>query len=220
MKLREDAWKGESAYVIGGGSSLRGFDFGKLKAKRNRIAINRAWRDVYDAEIWFSEDHRVVTDLWGQDPAFQAFKGLKVLHALAVNFAQEALEADPTLTIIHRRRTDKYWSFSFDEGLSLSSCSGVGAINLAWLLGADPIYLLGFDCRSDGQVLQNYHDEYKNKGWDWITGGNKAEDFKSDMEHWVAPHVRDRAVVNVVNPEYPSALECWPTMTLGEVFGC
>lgn len=216
MQLREGAWSGQPCYIIGGGASLRGFDFSRLRGKKNRIVINRSWKDVYDAELWFSEDHRVVVDLWGKDPTFQAFKGTKVLHALAPAFAAEALAIDPTLHIIHRNRKDKYWSRSFDDGLSMSSCSGVGAINLAWLLGADPIYLLGFDCRSDGQVLQNYHDEYKQMGLDWIVGANKAEDFKSDLEIWVAPHVKDRKVINLINPSYPSALECWPKVPLME----
>lgn len=219
MQLKENVWKGQECFIVGGGASLKGFDFSKLKTKKNRIVINRAWRDCYDAEIWFSEDHRVVTELWGQDPTFQAFKGTKVLHALAKGFKEEVLAVDPTLCVLERKREDKYWSRSFHDGLSMSSCSGVGAVNLAWLLGADPIYLLGFDCRTDGNYVQNYHDDYKAKGWDWLTGGNKADIFKSDMELWVAHHVRDRAVVNVINPKLPSAVECWPTMTFDEVFG-
>jgi hypothetical protein len=216
MQLKENAWKDQPCYIIGGGASLRGFDFSLLKSKRNKIAINRAWKDVYDADIWFSEDHRVVVDLWGKDPLFQAFKGTKVLHALAKGFKEEVLEVDPTLCVIERKRQDKYWSRSFRDGLSMSSCSGVGAINIAWLLGADPIYLLGFDCRSDGQLVQNYHDDYKNKGFDWMVGANKAEEFKSDMELWVATHTQDRQIINLVNPAYPSAVECWPKVPLLE----
>ena len=210
MQLREGAWASEACYIIGGGASLKGFDFSRLKNKKNKIAINRAWKDVYDADIWFSEDHRVITDLWGADPMFQAFKGLKVLHALSPQCADEALAVDPTLTVIRRKREDKYWSRHFRDGLSMSSCSGVGAINIAYLLGAEPIYLLGFDCRTDGNYVQNYHDDYKQKGWDWMVGGNKADDFKSDMELWVAIHTRDRKIINLVNPALESAIECWP----------
>lgn len=216
MPLREGAWAGQPAYIVGGGASLFGFDFSKLKDKKNRIVINRAWKDVYDAEIWFSEDHRVVTELWGKDPFFQAFKGLKVLHALAPHCADEALAIDPTLTVIRRIREDKYWSKSFRDGLSMSSCSGVGAINLACILGADPIYLLGFDCRTDGNYIQNYHDEYKKMGWDWLTGGNKADIFKSDMELWVNLHTKDKRIINLINPHLPSAIDCWPKMTFDE----
>ena len=220
MPLRDGAWSKQPCYIVGGGASLKGFDFSRLAGKPNRIVINRAWKDIYDAEIWFSEDHRVVTELWGKDPAFQAFKGLKVLHALAPNCAKEALEVDPTLTIIPRVRQDKYWSTSIKHGLSMSSCSGVGAINLAWILGCNPIYLLGFDCRTDGNYLQNYHDDYRQMGWDWMTGGNKADDFKSDMELWVAHHTADRRIVNLINPKLPSAVECWPTKTFDEAFPC
>lgn len=220
MHLVEGAWSKQPCYIIGGGASLKGFDFLRLKGKPHKIAINRAWKDVYDADIWFSEDHRVVTELWGTDPLFQAFKGIKLLHALAPHCGKEALEADPTLTVIYRKREDKYWSRHFRDGLSMSSCSGVGAINVAWLLGADPIYLLGFDCRTDGNYLQNYHDDYKQKGWDWMTGGNKADDFKSDMELWVALHTGDRKIINLINPKLPSAIECWPRVPIDEVIPC
>ncbi len=218
MRLTEGAWAGEPCYVIGGGKSLSAFDFSKLRNVKNRIAINRSWKDCYDAEVWFSEDLRTITELWGHDPLFQSFKGIKVFHALAKGFKEQALEVDPTLHVIERKREDKYWSKSFKDGLSMSSCSGVGAVNLAWLLGADPIYLLGFDCRSDGALVQNYHSDYAEKGWDWQTGGNAADIFKSDMELWVHLHTQDRAVVNVINPKFPSAVECWPTMTFDEVF--
>lgn len=216
MQLREGAWSNEPCYIIGGGASLKGFDFSKLKDKKNRIAINRAWKDVYDAELWFTEDHRVIVDLWGKDPAFQAFRGIKVLHALAPHCATEALNVDPRIHVIPRKREDKYWSRAFKDGLSMSSCSGVGAINLACLLDANPIYLLGFDCRTDGNYVQNYHNDYQAMGWDWLTGGNRADDFKSDMELWVALHTKDRQIINLINPKLPSAIECWPKVPLEE----
>lgn len=218
IKLVEGAWAGQPAYVIGGGKSLSAFDFKKLRGVKNRVVINRAWKDCYEAEVWFSEDERVITEMWGEDPLFQTFKGLKVLHALAPGVKDRVLAVDPTLHVIERKREDKYWSRSFHDGLSMSSCSGVGAVNLVWLLGADPIYLLGFDCRTDGNFVQNYHKDYLEKGWDWQTGGNNAEVYKSDMELWVHLHTQDRAVVNVINPKLPSAVTCWPTMTFDEVF--
>lgn len=217
MKLREGAWGKQPCYVIGGGKSLADFEWETLSRVKNRITINRSWKDCYDAEIWFSEDHRVITELWGHDPLFQSFRGLKVLHALAPGFKEEVLAIDPTIHVIERKRQDKYWSKSFNDGLSMSSCSGVGAINLAWLLGADPIYLLGFDCRTDGNLMQNYHSDYERMGWDWKTGGNKADIFASDLTLWVAPHVKDRVVVNLINPKLPSAVECWPRVDWREV---
>lgn len=220
MKLVEGAWSKQPCYIVGGGASLSAFDFSLLSAKKNKIAINRAWKDVYNADIWFSEDLRVITDLWGKDPLFQAFKGTKVLHALAHGFKEQALSVDPTIHVIERKREDKYWSKRFRDGLSMSSCSGVGAINMACILDADPIYLLGFDCRSDGQMVQNYHNEYKDAGIDWAVGANQAEVFKSDMEIWVAAHTGDRKIINLINPKYPSAIECWPTMTFDEAFAC
>lgn len=225
MRLIEGFWSGEPCYVVGGGPSLKDFEWNllrggtvkaahelgpdiQLSAKHNIIVVNRAWKDLPNADIFFTEDARCITDLWGATPEWKAFRGLKVLHVLDPSFEEAALKVDPTLTIIRRVRKDKYWSNSLSDGLALSSNSGVGALNLACLLGADPIYLLGFDCRAgDNDRMANYHNDYPE---DWQTSGAQANSFKSDFEHWVALHTKNRTVINLCDERFMSRIDCWP----------
>lgn len=213
--MREGEWEGHDVTIIGGGPSLKGFDWTSLHKRRHIIAVNRAFIDCPTADCWFTEDARVITDLWGQRLKF--FLGLKVWNCLQPSEIENVQAVDPSIKIIRTERKDKFWSRRFSDGLSYSSNSGVGAINIACLLGADRIFLLGFDCRTDVLRMENYHQDYKHDPM-WEVGSNAADNFLSDFTGWVAPHVKDREVISVINPEYPTALTCWPTMAYQEFY--
>ncbi len=205
--MRDGAWAGEPAYLVGGGPSLRGFDWGILRDRKHVLVINAAIFNVPTAEIFFTEDLRFIQRYATRD-GWNEFQGIKVFAAPERNLGDEALKADPSIVVIHRTRDDKYWSPSLREGLSRSSNSGIGALNLADILGADPIYLLGFDCRKrrPGEPA-NYHELYPQ---DWRMPLGQEDSYRSDFEHWAAMHLRHRAVINLVDPDFPSAIRCWP----------
>jgi hypothetical protein len=55
--LDDGAWEGEPCFIIGGGPSLKGFDFNRLRGQGRVIAINRAleyapWADVVFFMDW------------------------------------------------------------------------------------------------------------------------------------------------------------------------
>lgn len=207
-RLRDDQWKGQPAIIVGGGPSLENLDWSLLHGRKNVIVINRAFLQVPTAAIWFSEDLRVV-ELYGKRPEWTGFKGLKIFHGLTPTFGRQAIDIDPSIYLVERKRQDKYWSESLEDGLAISSNSGVGAINLACLLDADPILLLGFDCRAKKGDVNNYHEDYRENGFD-LVGQGQFDSYRSDFEHWVAPQLRGRRVLNLIDKEFPSAIECWP----------
>lgn len=208
MKLEAGSCSGQSATIIGGGPSLKGFDFNRLKGKSNIIAINRAFHYVPFADACFSEDVRFIEE-YGAD--LNRFSGRVIWHCLRGLDHERGFKACTKVTTIRELRDDKYWSKDLSS-LSFSSNSAIGAINLAEILGCHTIYLLGIDCRSDGPVLENFHTDYP-QGWQ--VGAMNAYSWKSDFEHWVAPNCK-ADVVNVINPAYESAVECWTKITLDE----
>ena len=54
--LPDKAWEGKPCFIIGGGPSLEGFDWNRLKGKRT-IGINRAF-EKFEPTIIFSMDTR------------------------------------------------------------------------------------------------------------------------------------------------------------------
>ena len=211
--LTDGQWKGKRCFVVGGGPSLKGFDFRVLKGD-HVIVVNRAYIDVPFADVFFTEDLRFIEKYSKRDD-WKAFKGVKVIHSLDPTYTPMFLKCDPDLFIIEKEE-ERCWSKSLHDGLSYNSNSGIGALNLADILGADPIFLLGFDCRGEGRYISNYHDDYPRE---WRTGGEQYRNFAADFKYWVAPHLRHRRVVSVINPTFPSALEHWPTMTFQDRFG-
>ena len=224
MVLTDNAWSGSPCFVIGGGPSLRGFDFDRLKGRGRVIAVNAAFRFVPWADAFYTEDAHTIFELWINEPAWKEFAGLKVIHARSNSVLAQRLRDthDPKLVLVQAKRKDKFWSESLErDGIGTSSNSSVGAVNLADVLGCNPIYLLGMDCRSapEDKNKTHFHAEYPDKH-PFKIGKGQFDNFRRDWELWVAPHLRrrGRTVVNVVNPECESTVSCFPKRTLAEVF--
>ena len=215
-ELADGAWTGKPAYLVGGGPSLKDFNWSLLSGLETVIVVNAAMRNVPRAAIFFTEDIRFI-EKFHAEPWYAAFRGMKVFHALDPQYETQALGYDSSLTIIRKHggaweRNDKFWAKSFKEGLSWSSNSLIGALNIADLLGADPLYLLGVDCVPTKRENPNFHSLYPP---DWRSFDGQLESFRSDFQWWAAPNLRHRTVINA-NPE--SAVTCWPRVTRESIF--
>ncbi len=142
--IPDGGWKDQRCFIIGGGESLRDFDFSKLKNELV-IGINRAF-EVIDCTINFAMDNNlynwISTGRLGEETKqkFDDFKGFRVwVDSGGYNYPKGIfiLKASGT----HRL------SRSMREGITGESNSGFGAVSLAVCLGANPIYLLGFDMK-------------------------------------------------------------------------
>lgn len=144
-------WNDQDAFIIGGGASLRDFNFEWLKGK-NTIGCNDAFRlgpDIVkiclfgDASYFYTRVH----DL-------EKFPGLRV-----TNCAQLANMPIPWLLRMVRR--DR----GLGEGnvLGWNYSTGAAAVNLALTLGATQIFLLGFDMARAPDGQSHWHSGYGNR---------------------------------------------------------
>ena len=195
--LKTGAWSGSPAWIVAGGPSLRLFDFSLLRDVPHCIAINAAFYDVPTAEVMISEDARVFERF---APDLSNFNGVKVFACPDDAYVPQVRAVVPDATIIHTRPKSKGWSKRLEDGLSTSSCSLIPALNLADVMGANPIYLLGVDLDDDPS---NYHKRYPST---WSTGAAQMESYRSDCEHWAAPNLRHRAIINL---NKSSAVTSW-----------
>ncbi len=148
-------WEGQPAYIIGGGSSLKGFNFDSLKGKHT-IGCNDAYRlgpeivDIamfgdgsffqkakWDLEKFHKKGGRVLS----VSPSLANYKLPWMLSmarhniGLTTHASNEALLAAPWTKLKPRAKVG--WNLS----------TGACAVNVALLLGAVRIYLLGFDMK-------------------------------------------------------------------------
>jgi glycosyltransferase involved in cell wall biosynthesis len=140
-----NVWLNEPCFVVGTGPSLRGFDFKQLEGLHT-IGINHVVED-YDGFEWlFALDDRFFK-ITSYD--FTKFKG-KIFSAhkcrLLPHNNNVRFKALGTSAKIPTRIEDGLWN---------GRMSGLAALNLAIITGANPIYLLGCDC--GGGHFSDYH---------------------------------------------------------------
>ena len=210
--LEDGAWRGERCFIIGGGPSLSGFDFERLRGKGRIIATNKSYLDVPFADILFFMDGSK-TSFYGLVKSgrlasgclekWKAFQGHKVF-----------------LNIVGRKYDDVYsiralgrvgLSMSLKKGLYHGNNSGAGALGLAICLRANPIYLLGIDGKFEGGK-SHYHGGYPSKHPESV-----YKSFVGQFEK--AGRLIAQKGFKVVNLNPGSAVRCFPFSTIEEVLG-
>lgn len=146
FKKVEPIWAGETVYLIGGGPSLKGFEWNRLKGKKT-IAINKAVKFYPNADAMYWTDGRVYSWL---NKEINDFKGLKYTIRWNRNHT-------PDINVL--KRGAKFGLETAKDTLAHGNNSGYAAINLAIHLGAKRIVLLGYDMGNDGKV-SHFHDGY------------------------------------------------------------
>lgn len=184
------------AFLIGGGPSLRGFDF-ELLRRRTTVAVNDAALHLPWATALFSLDQTWVSK---REREIRAFAGEKFLA--------------PPESLVGRIDGVTYLRRCHDPGLStdpssicLGGNSGYGALNLAYLKRAKRIVLLGFDLSTENG--RNWH-----VGYQWNTSP-RCHHFDGWARHFAeAAVILKREGVEVVNASADSVIDCFPKIPL------
>jgi len=135
-------WKGETAYIIGGGPSLRDFDFDNLKGKLT-IGCNDAYQLGEDrCKVLHFVDRKWLET---HSKRLEAYKG-----TITTSLRLEAV--DGRLRALFRHSKGLH-----TDGVGYNGNCGMGALNLALLYGASTVYLLGFDMALGKEGQANWH---------------------------------------------------------------
>ncbi|MDK1386369.1 hypothetical protein QN224_13215 [Sinorhizobium sp. 8-89] len=196
-------WAGEPAFILGGGASLVGFDASRLKSVqeggRGRIiAVNDAGLDLAPfADVLYFADGMSRWFGWNRD-RLHLFRGRYVLTRAVDVMTVEGVE-------IQRLWRDKDSALSRDRTKVAGQCSGANALNLAFLFGCNPVYLLGFDMGGG-----HWHDNHKAPARD-----RYQRDFIPSLERMGRELAAEGVRVFNCNPD--SALKCFPFADLDTV---
>lgn len=140
-------WQDQSAYIIAGGASLIGFDFGRLKGK-NTVAVKAAGEYLPWASAYFSMD--IVN--WKMPDRLDKLRsaGFSGDIVMACNPVHEFQNDVSDCKFVIRNvwpgyATDFEYPMSVWNDRVFGHNSGYAALNYAFLRGATTIYLLGFD---------------------------------------------------------------------------
>jgi len=151
----KDKWKGEPAFIIGTSKGLQGFDLNKLNGLHT-IGINHIIED-YDKLEWliFLDQNFLNTTTYNLDN----FKG-RIFCSNRVNLFGDNV----TRFLPKGYNPDIKPDLNIENGLFNGTLTGLCALNLALITGADPIYLLGMD-GNDTETPESYHykEDYPNE---------------------------------------------------------
>ena len=211
--LKGGEWNGQRCFVIGGGPSLIGFDFNRLKGQGRIIVCNKAFLDVPFADMMICMDvdlyRWIHSGALGRKPdhkkdilrKFNQFEGLKVWIEVGNNRMDGVY-------YIHSFRLPQI-TRRFTNGVYSGNNTGVGALMAAVTLGANPIYLLGIDGKHKGKK-SHYHSGYPRP--------QMPKTAKSFVGHFgfVSGPLK-KAGIRVVNLNPDSAVRCFPFSTIERV---
>ena len=188
-----DAWKGERCFILGGGPSLKEVDIASLRGRGRVIAINCAYLLAPWADMVYFADRDFYK--WNRD-RLDAYEGDLIVSRHTHPGARHDIKV---------MKSTKLVPLSRDPAKVGGHDSGSNALNIAFLLGCDPIVLLGFDMRPG-----NWHDLHEKA---------QKNDFATKFMpyfHRMAPEL-ERDGVTVLNATPGSALTCFPMVSLDDV---
>lgn len=186
---------GDTIYIVGGGPSLKGFDFNLLKGK-TVIAVNKAFFHLPFAQVLYWSDTRFY-EWYGKEVDF--FKGIKV------TCRSQPKKAD----IINLLNTGKNGLETMSYGLRDGGNSGYAAINLAYHLGAKRIVLMGFDMQTNGKET-HWHDGYSSTANTETMQRLMVPNFDTLVEPL------EKRKVKVYNASHTSVLTCFLKISIEE----
>jgi hypothetical protein len=169
------------------------------------IAVNGAYRLLPFADILYACDDEWWELFYTQNPNFCGEK-----------WSSHHDKIDPKIETARKFglnliRGEYVDGFSLDPTvIHYGGTSGFQAINLAILLGASPILLVGFDMRTTQQ--RHFHEDYPVG----MKNGCKYEYF---IPAFIEAAINMPAHIKIINCTPGSALTCFPMMSLREALG-
>jgi hypothetical protein len=195
----------KTVFVIGGGPSVKSVNL-KLIHKRPVVGCNDAfrlgtWVDwcVFADKRWW---------LWNWEELAQ-WPNRERAVCIVPQLLDGRAERWPWLKILRRDEARFGLSVEPDTLCWNRGCGGT-AINMAYLLGASRIVLIGFDMRMvKGQ--HNYHDHHQKE--------ERPQIYQNSMRPFLKPMSDAMKVtgLQIVNATPGSALDVFPIMSLEEV---
>ncbi|KKN41997.1 hypothetical protein LCGC14_0717570 [marine sediment metagenome] len=162
-------WEGRVVYIIGGGPSLKGFDFSPIHDQKvigtNDAFLLGPWVDA----CWFGDNR---WHDWNHEK-LRNFGGLKATCA-------PRIKDRAGIQFFKRTNTD---GLEKKEGVvGWNRCTGSSAINYAYHLGARKVVLLGYDMSGDKDGNYNWHNHHKRRGQKSNPWGRFLECFPAIKE--------------------------------------
>lgn len=201
-------WPAETVVCIASGPSLTREDVEAVRGRARVIVVNRSIELAPWADVWYAADARFWKWAHRGDADWADVKRIAGAYAgLKFTVTVESTKW-PGVTLLGRGPSH---GLSLDPlKLCLGGNSGYQAINLAVLMGAARVILLGYDMRVGTRGRQHWHADHPMKQ------ASPYSTFQQAYPTLVAP--LKAAGVEVLNCSRDTAIKCFPRPPLESVF--
>lgn len=159
----ENMLEGKDCYIVGSGLSLRGFDFDKLKDKFT-IAINHSVHYFNSSAVLFIDGKFLKDD---DRKAMQMLSKYNGMIFAAFRSKYHLMSSRSENNVYYFSLNKHGVQKEYYNGLYSGKSSGLCAINLALIMNARRIFLLGFDYDEGSESKHFYNkkgqDKFKNE---------------------------------------------------------
>lgn len=199
-------WGNKPVAIVGGGSSLKDFDFQRLRLQYTVLAVNASMLDLPWADAGFSLDRRAMRDWWPKlrqltIPQYYAVPDLKLK-----NFNGSATTY---MTFVRRIFSSEF--SQVPRYICSGGTSGYGALQLAYLKGAKDITLFGFDY---GAINEEWHHNEGHYKFYEAQDDKKWEQWAKNFDR--AAIVLEEQGVKVMNASPKSRITAFPKISIEE----
>jgi len=217
--LPDGSWKGKPCIIVGGGPSLSNFNWELLYGWRV-IGINRVYEE-FDPTIIFSMDTRYLRWIMDGQYGEEAKEKFIASKAYKVWLCTYNCKLPPEIFIVkvwgNYSRGFRAFPNTMRNGLGHGNNSGYGALNLAVCLGANPIYLLGFDMSYE---KGNLTDMLKVRTH-WHNGHpqpHKSDTVNQFIKYFMLVAIKTKEMgIEIINLNPQSALPYFPKKPYREI---
>jgi len=198
-KLSSGSWEGETCFLIGGGPSLKNFDFNLIKDYPT-IGVNKSFTK-FPTTINYAMDMRFYDMVTTGDlqQEWLDYTGAKLFLKRSVKS-----KFDSSVYVV-ANLDKKALSLDIGKGIWGGNNSGFGALMIACALGCKRVGLLGYDLKVQKKET-HWHEGY---------GFGRGRSFQSKLDKFklcfeeFAP-IMSKEGIMVINLNLDSALECFP----------
>ena len=208
--LYNKPYEGLPVYIVGGGPSLKDFDFSVLD-NYITISVNRSWEFMNNPTICFSIDTRWLNQTQGGSFGHEVKEEWKNIDTMKIMLDTAPGSRQDDIHYIKYLGRDGF-SDDLEEGLNSGHNSGYSAIQLAAALGSKEIHLLGFDMGNPGPKQKHFHSGYPSSCDISVYKKNYIPYFKR-----YSYKIQKELGIEVINHSMESNLDMFPKKSLKSI---
>lgn len=199
-------WPGEAFVCIASGPSLTREDVDAVRGRARVIVVNRSIEMAPWADVWYGADAKFWKWAHRGEGNWGAVKQIADSYAgLKFTVTVESTKW-PGVTLLGKGTSH---GLSLDPmKICLGGNGGYQALNIAVLMGASRVLLLGYDMRVGAKGKQHWHADHP------MTMRSPYQTFQRAYPTLVEP--LKKAGVEVINCSRDTAITCFPRMPIDQ----